>query len=214
MEIEYLKLKQHLKEVEKNFAYILMSKTISLDFYKALKEQKVKHNLFINWVFLNYQDIITLDLCKILEEKKKHYSLTNFIKILLKNYDSFTIKIRESNNKLSNYKIEEIKKNFPNVDNYDPKIPEFNIPVSDFEYDLEQIKNIHNTLIKYRNKKLCHNDISIEHKDLLPENIKKLHSYIDEIENIIIKYLRIFNIYVDNNNLKKINYNNFRLELK
>ena len=70
MEIEYL---QDLKEVEKSFADMLMSKTICLDFYIALKEQKVKHNLFINWVFLNYQDIITLDLCKILEEKKKHY---------------------------------------------------------------------------------------------------------------------------------------------
>ena len=204
-------LKQHLEEVDKIFLNnILIKKTVCLDFHRALKEQKSEYNLFIYWVFTNYQDIITLDLCKILEEKKQNYTLTNFIKDLIKNYDSFTKKIRESNNEL----IEEIKKNFPNVDNYDPKIPEFNIPVSDFEYDLEQIKNIHNTLIKYRNKKLCHNDKSIEQKDLLPENIKKLHSYIDEIENIIIKYLRIFNLYVDNNNLKKINYNNFKLELK
>ena len=213
MEIEYLN--QDLKEVEKNFAYILMSKTICLDFYRALKEQKVKHNLFINWVFLNYQDIITLDLCKILEEKKKHYSLTNFIKNLIKNYDSFTKTIREFNNKLSNFKIEEIKKNFPNVDNYDPKIPEFNIPLSDIEYDLEQIKNIHSRLIKYRNKKLCHNDISKEYKDVSSEKIKTLHSYIDKIESIIIKYLRIFNIYMDYDILKKENYyNNFKFELK
>lgn len=203
--------KEYLDFITNALTELILNRQVYLDVHNALIAQKASNNKLISWMMRNYYQILILNLCKLVEPKQEdddRKTLKHFINLCKDPINWNTIKDARLSTKQYITDIDtgeildldlsyEINQVFEDID---------------FDGDLIKIENIHNNLKPYRDKKISHlTEINVEN-DL---GFGELHSFIDVIEEIMIKYYRMFGTAVVFDNLKIPNYYlNFSLYLK
>lgn len=202
--------RDYLDFITNTLTELIVNRQVYLDVHNALISQKANNNMFISWIMRNYFQILVLNLCKLVEPKKSdedRRTLKHFIN-LCKNQTNF--------NTVKNARLAK-QQTVTDIDT--GKVLDFDLSYEinqvfediDFEKDLSKIETIHQRLKPYRDKKISHlTPINVEN-DL---DFKELHSFIDNIEEIIKKYYRMFGTAITFDNLKSPNfYFKFNLNL-
>jgi len=203
--------KEYLDFITNTLTELIINRQIYLDVHNALIVQKAKNNMFVSWMMRNYYQILVLNLCKLVEPKQAdddRKTLKYFINLCKEPSNWNTIKSARFATKQYITDIDtgeildldlsyEINQIFEQID---------------FEADLIKVENIHQRLKTYRDKKISHlTEINIDN-DL---SFNELHSFIDDIEEIMKKYYRMFGTAIVFDNLKTQNfYFNFSLNLR
>lgn len=207
--------KDYLYFINNILVEMLWKRAVFIDFITALDKQKTQRNVFTTWAIQNYYSDLVLNLCKLLEPKKDNKNectLRHFINTIKDkkhgNYQMMEEKMMSETIVITN--ITDGSKKIDNIGGI--MLHQFhNI---DLDKDLECIQTIHSKLKDYRDKKLCHNDKQELDESTLP-NIEELHTYIDEIKDIFIKYFHVFfRQGIDYSDLERNKYGKFHLFLE
>lgn len=201
--------------VEKVVSELVFNKQVFLDFDNALRKQHAKNNHFIAWCIRNYKKVLILDLCKILEPKR--LSANDTRKQTLQYFIGYWAQPAQYN-LLKDY----LKKSF--VVGTDIETGEKHVhPIGeqmllfldsmDFSSDIKSIRDMYNRLVGYRDTCLCHHDKKQIEETVLPD-IYTLLSYVDKIDEIMVRYYKIFRVALVHDELRRPqNYGNFVLRL-
>lgn len=203
--------REYLDFITNALTELILNRQVYLDVHRALTASKAKNNMFVSWMTRNYYQILVLNLCKLIEPKQTdddRKTLKHFINLCKESTNWNTIKSARLATKQYITDIDtgeildldlsyEINQIFEHID---------------FKADLIKIENIHQRLKPYRDKEISHlTEINIV-SDL---SFKELHSFIDDIEDIMKKYYRMFGTAIIFDNLKTPNiYFNFILNLQ
>lgn len=208
--IDFNDAKEYLDYIHNIFAELEIGRQIFNDYTNALEQQRIGNNDFIHWTLRNYYQITVLQLCKLTEPRKQYknkHTLRHFINLLKYNSKMLEEQLSVATVPITDFETGEIGKLDISADRLQ-KLHQI-----DFEQDLSRVKAIHKNLQEYRNCRLCHNERSDNKEWMI--TIKKLHGYIDALENIFRRYFGLFGTYIDYDSIKKsIFYGNFHLELK
>ena len=207
---------EYLNFILNTLCELIINRQIYLDVHNALIAQKANQNRFISWMMNNYYKVLILNLCKLLEKKrkrdyndKKQKTLKDFILVCRNPENWETLK---SFRLAKRYEI-------TSVDTGEVSYLDFSNLIknafdnADVEGDLQKIDDIHEKLKLFRDKKIAH---LTDERDIEMLNFSELHDFIDIIEEIVKKYYSTFfarGICIDI--LKRSYcYNNFSLILK
>lgn len=203
--------KEYLDFITNALTELILNRQVYLDVHNALIAQKASNNKLISWMMRNYYQILILNLCKLVEPKQEdddRKTLKHFINLCKDPINWNTIKDARLSTKQYITDIDtgeildldlsyEINQVFEDID---------------FDGDLIKIENIHQRLKPYRDKEISHLTEINNVRDL---SFKELHSFIDDIEDIMKKYYRMFGTAIIFDNLKTPNfYFNFSLNLR
>lgn len=203
--------KEYLDFITNTLTELIVNRQIYLDVHNALIVQKATNNMFVSWMMRNYYQILVLNLCKLVEPKQTdddRKTLKHFINLCKEPTNWNTIK----NARLA------VKQHITNIDTGEIIDLDLSYEINQifenihFEADLIKVENIHQRLKPYRDKEISHlTEINIDN-DL---SFKELHSFIDNIEEIMKKYYRMFGIAATFDNVKEPNlYFNFCFNLR
>lgn len=203
--------REYLDFITNTLTELIINRQIYLDVHNALIAQKATNNQFVSWIMRNYYQILVLNLCKLVEPKQTdddRKTLKHFINLCKESINWNTIKSARL----------AAKQHITDIDTGEIIDWDFSYEINqifeniDFEADLIKVENIHQRLKPYRDKEISHLTEINNVRDL---SFKELHSFIDDIEDIMKKYYRMFGTAIIFDNLKTPNfYFNFSLNLR
>lgn len=192
---------EYLLNVANVLGNVLLHRQIYNDFCNNLDPEKTQ-NIFVGWCIQNYRDCLLLNLCKILEPKKddNKYTLRFFVEYCRSHYDEIREKMATAKRVWHSGHVDDLSgimlEIFNSID--------FNNDLTRIDFMLSQMKN-------YRDKHLCHSDV--DGVELLPPEIIEMHSFVDELNEMIVRYFKLFRRAICNYGITHLKYHDFTLHM-